>query len=386
MPVQMTLEFELLNILTHFLLCISLYNGILLVVKRKSSVRPRVLLALPFFAMAVTMLLRVHFFYFAPGTDYKVLYMSKLNVILFLEILFYLYPIEVIKPRWLNWKKTLLLFSPWILINIILLLFHIEFRPVWTFGEMCQHIGEFNILFRLFVLFLYIIPYPLMLFWIPYNWRKSGATRNWIVKYAFAIQGIGILFSIFSLTGSSFFNLLYVAYNLMFCIYVTYMEFNTRLFVPASIQNGEEGVTIDNAPEALINNGPEVSIIKKEEPETTNKILWKKLYRQIEEEELWRNPDISLEYLAKNIGTNRTTLANIIHENGFDSYKTLINRKRIKEVVRILTEEKTANIQEAFFWSGFRSRITATRYFREYMNCTPTEFIEKLESACTNKE
>ena len=72
-------------------------------------------------------------------------------------------------------------------------------------------------------------------------------------------------------------------------------------------------MTIDNAPEALINNGPEVSIIKKEEPETTNKILWKKLYRQIEEEELWRNPDISLEYLAKNIGTNRTTLANIIH-------------------------------------------------------------------------
>lgn len=84
-----------------------------------------------------------------------------------------LYPIEVIRPGWLNARRLFMLLLPAILIGVIFYLSGIKLRQLHTFGDMLAHIGEPNVYWRLILLFGIILPSALLLHVIPYNWMKS---------------------------------------------------------------------------------------------------------------------------------------------------------------------------------------------------------------------
>lgn len=87
-------------------------------------------------------------------------------------------------------------------------------------------------------------------------------------------------------------------------------------------------------------------------------------------EELWRNPDLTLEVLAAQLGSNRTSLAQVIRQHGYSGYKEFINRRRIEEFLRIARDEKRLNVQDAFFRVGFRSK-TACVISAATTRCSP---------------
>ena len=290
----------------------------------------------------------------------------------------YLYPIAVINSQWLTWKRGALLIVPWLLLTFLLSALPLEFRPLHSFGEMTDHIGEFNVWCRL--LLTCVIPvYAFFLFYVPYNRMKSGITHRWVYYYTLWGVTISFCYMLFILTGSLTAICIHHTVCLLFCIVMTYQELFIRIAVP--VEKAEEPLPLlsPSLPEENIIVETTMTEEEKEEPEkTTWHPLWDELNILMKQEELWRNPDLSLEDLAARLGTNRTTLAQVIYRKSDKGYKEFIDRFRMEEFMKVINTKPRLNIQEEFFKVGFRSKVTALRHFKEYTGFTPTDYLHQI--------
>jgi len=90
----------------------------------------------------------------------------------------------------------------------------------------------------------------------------------------------------------------------------------------------------------------------------------------------WRDPNLSLTRLASDLYTNRTTLAQAMHDSGYENYINYINKLRIDDFLRHIESGQSSNYQEAFFFVGFRSRSTALRNFKKYTGTIPSDYFK----------
>lgn len=368
----------ILLVILHFLVCTLLISGVLLCLQRAENKRPRVYLAIFSFVTASELAYRLYVTY-QTGVVTTVNQVLPIYVLIsgILEILLmYLYPLEVVRPNWLTFKKWFLLFLPWLFIGCVCMLIYPDIRNLSSFSDMIQHIGEFNVWFRLLILFLCFIPYTILLLRIPYKWQQNSVNSKWIYKYIFGIQLIGLLFSTVVLTGSVTVSCIHLLYGILFFLYVTYQELYLRL-LPASADK-----TV--ATSVLKETNSTANSTEKDKTAPHNP-LWEKLTLQMNEKELWRNPDLTLDDLAKSLHTNRTTLSALIQHQGYSGYSEFINRRRIKAFTEAISNNKSVNTQELFYEAGFRSKSTALRNFRLYMGCAPGEYIQRITEQKKNQ-
>lgn len=363
----------------------TLLCALLLYLRRGCGDRSRVLLMLVCAVTGLMFLLRI------MGENYEllqraVLPASNLKGGLLLILFYLLYPIEVIRPGWLDFKRALVLFSPWILLEVLFACVP-DFRPLTSFPELIQHAGEFNVWMRLLVLAL--IPFiNFILFYIPHSWARSSADNRWIRWYTCGSCGIAVLYTLFMLTGSAAVSAVHVAYCLLFGLVVTYQELFLRMRVPveAAEEETEEELpqaapaaqettapALDTSPTSGCNPASAAPLCL-----TQPNPLWNALMRLMDEEELWRNPDLKLETLAVRLDSNRTTLAQMIRQHGYEDYRHFINRHRIGEFLKIAENDPRISIQDTFFRVGFRSKNTALRYFHKETGTTPSDYLLRL--------
>ena len=89
---------------------------------------------------------------------------------------FFFYPLEVIHPAISRTKVYTLLFTPLLLLVLIGMCSGIEYTTIYNYNDLWQHIGEFNVWFRLSTLTAMLF-YSFSLFLVPYNWRDSSADK-----------------------------------------------------------------------------------------------------------------------------------------------------------------------------------------------------------------
>lgn len=362
----------ILFVILHFLICALLISGVLLCLRQKENKRPRIYLAVFAFVTAFELAYRLYTAY-QTGTLVTVNQVLPIYVLIsgILELLLlYLYPLEVIRPNWLTSKRLFLLFLPWLFIGGAGILVFPSIRNLSSFSEMIQYIEEFNVWFRLLLLlFLCFIPYTILLLRIPYKWQQNSVDNKWIYKYTIGIQVLGFLFSTVALTGSVPVSCIHLLYGMLFFLYVVYQELYLRLLPPLVNKSVVSPIVVDTA-------APPSDSTEKDETAPCNP-LWEKLKLQMDEQELWRNPDLTLEDLAKGLHTNRTTLSVIIQQQGNLGYSEFINRYRIEAFADAISSSKSVNTQQLFYEVGFRSKSTALRNFRLFMGCTPSEYIQQ---------
>lgn len=356
-----------------FLLC-----WLLLWLRRRPGNLPRYCLAATYFIGWLHFAERLIAFYHTSVPMPEVLSLSYIYGGVLGIASVYLYPIAVINSKWLTWKRGVLLIAPWLLLTFLLSALPLEFRPLYSFGELTEHIREFNVWFRL--LLACVIPvYAFFLFYVPYNWMKSGIPHRWV--YYFTLWGVTISFfyMIFILTGSLTAICIHHTVCLLFCLVMTYQELFIRIAVPA--EKAKEPLHVPSA-SLPAEDMPVATAVREEvneEPEKTAcHPLWNELNILMKHEELWRNPDISLEDLAARLGTNRTTLTQVIRRESNEGYKEFINRFRMEEFMKIINTKPRLNIQEEFFKVGFRSKVTALRHFKKYTGVTPINYLRQI--------
>jgi AraC-like DNA-binding protein len=119
--------------------------------------------------------------------------------------------------------------------------------------------------------------------------------------------------------------------------------------------------------------------------------LYFELRELLETKKLYLNPNLILEDLIKELGTNKKYLYYAIKSNYEDNFKSLLSEFRINHVKSLIVEsiktKKKIHMEEIQESSGFQSTASFFRVFKSKTGLTPSEYAEqvKLSNLNTNK-
>ena len=134
---------------------------------------------------------------------------------------------------------------------------------------------------------------------------------------------------------------------------------------------------------------PELFFLDKEEIYQTSRsqdssgivegIMKKRIEKVISENELYRNPELTLPILASEIGMTRADLSRTINTEFNMNFYDFINRFRINAIKeKIMSDPWKLNILDIAFTSGFKSKTTFNVCFKRYEKITPTQFKNRI--------
>lgn len=355
---------------------VCLLASILLFVRRKEAKRSRVILAVIVSFSVFNYITR--FIALCNGETPELVVSAKLLLQANFMVLGYiLYPIEVIAPGWLSFQRILKLYSYWLLAVVVYLIslqLGVEYTPYGSLLGMLAHSGSFEVWFRLLLSVLIFAP-ALIVFFIHQTRLYRNSDHIWVRKYVITLSVNMLAYMLVLMFNHPEFNILYYYVSVGCSLYIVYMELFDRLIVktlPAAVAEEKEETTDETDDSFLC---PE-----KCGNEKKDSVLIQRLDNYMKIHKAWRNPDLSLNTLASELFTNRTSLAQAMRESDYENYSNYINRLRIEDFLQQIESGQMLNFQETFFFVGFRSRSTALRNFRQFTGSTPSEYFQKKDA------
>ena len=99
----------------------------------------------------------------------------------------------------------------------------------------------------------------------------------------------------------------------------------------------------------------------------------------IQNKKPYLEPELTLEQLASQLSLKPRVLSQVINEILGQNFYDFINRHRIEEASRLLTnpKDKKITILEVLYEVGFNSKSSFNTLFKKYTGLTPTEFRKK---------
>lgn len=273
-----------------------------------------------------------------------------------IQLIFFLYPLEVIRPTIRRYKVYALLFVPLILLVGVGMCAGIEYTPLYTYADLWQHIGEFNVWFRLFALIVMLL-YSFSLFLVPYDWRKSSADKKFIMFYSCGFCLIGLLHFSIQMSHSYLLVLAHQIVWITFFLSVAWYELRERLLVPRAALELKDACDCDYESDGL----------------------WRDINILLDKNERWRDPNLSLCSLSELLESNRTYVGEAFKRNTGMTFVEYLTKRRIDYVIARMKTDPGADIHELFNHVGYRQRSTAWRNFLKIAGMTPTEFIDNLK-------
>jgi AraC-like DNA-binding protein len=113
-----------------------------------------------------------------------------------------------------------------------------------------------------------------------------------------------------------------------------------------------------------------------------SKSLFARLQQHMQITKPYLEPELTLEQLAAQLALRPKILSQVINENTGQNFFDYINRYRIGEAKRILTDpaDKKITVQEVLYTVGFNSKSSFNTLFKKYTGMTPSEFKRKTGS------
>lgn len=219
---------QLFLITSYTATLISILVFILLFVKRKAGGRARAILCILMFGSIVLFFRQFLNIYFRGHIDF-VLSIPVILFSVFIHFCRILYPIEVIRPDWLNLRRTFLLFIP---VFLFLILFMLLLRSGLNVDlsrsifEQMDEQGDLGILFMGIIYLLYLSP----ILYVLYFYLKSehaGVNNKWLMKLFSSLLACIVSYMILLASRYSFFFIHYIV-MISLTSYVAYLELYVR--------------------------------------------------------------------------------------------------------------------------------------------------------------
>ena len=348
---------------------VCLLASLLIFARRKSGERSRVILACIVFFSVTNYIPRFIALIHDREPD-LVISVPLLILAIFMVTSYIMYPIEVISPGYLNFWRIIKLYTPCLLlagIYGICQLVGVTFPPYHSLLHMLPEISQFHVWFRFLLAFLIFTP-VLLIFTIPYTRRYNNTNREWMLKYILSFSINTVAYIIVLISDSLIVKTSYYYVSVGCSLYIAYMELFERLIERRPAAVSELKITHNSEPDY-----PKQQSVKQNP-------LCERITLYMNSTYEYRNPDISLNMLASSLFTNRTTLANALHELGYSSFSAYINTLRIEDFIQRIRDKESLNYQDAFYDVGFRSRSTALRNFKQYTGKIPSEYFGDLNN------
>lgn len=348
--------------------------GLLLFLQRKRGERSRMILAGMSFLSMINYIGLIVYYYIDPtycsGT---ILDIPFLLIGIFVMTIYLMYPIEVISPGWLTWKRLIKMYIPvlglWLLYRVTLWL-GVEYTSYKTIGEMATDIWSFQVIFRILLVLLIFLS-TLLLYYIPYTRRYNNTSPKWMRGYIVVVIINMLSYIMVNIIDTFFFCSIYVAISVMCSLYFTYQELFVRLI-------RQSAPLPQNKPQPIveIEHEDELKINTQQATKTKETELFERLELYMNNTHAWQDPDLSVEKLTSVLYTNRTMLLKAIQEHCYRGYPNYVNGKRVADFINIINKQEVFNYQQTFFDVGFRSKTSALRNFKEITGMTPSEYFQ----------
>jgi len=343
---------------------------------KRQSDRSRLFIAFFFLTSSIASLGEIVIALCAPEYAGGFLLMDPM-IILFGFLIFFLlwlYPIEMLRPGWIDWRRGLLLLSPWLVfMAALLMLHHLDIRPLYTINDIVTYIREPNVWLRIVLTFIFI-PYGIWLLLMQHNWRNSNAPLEWV--RAVVVITLCMTITYFASRGLRLFwaNIAHEALYIGLTLLILYIELVVRLNVLRPTPTEES----DYLPPVVTLELPEETQ-PSEEPEQKSDVITEvsqRIQMALDNPDIWQNPDLTQDDLIRMVRTNRRYLQLGIKQLGYDSYPDMINRRRVAYIQEQLHSNPAQNLQNLFYDAGYRSRTSAWRNFTAIAGCSPMEYCE----------
>jgi AraC-like DNA-binding protein len=106
--------------------------------------------------------------------------------------------------------------------------------------------------------------------------------------------------------------------------------------------------------------------------------LTERLQKIILAEELYKNPDLKLNDLARKINVSSHQLSQLLNDNLSKSFATYINEYRINQACELIANDSLIKLEAIGYEVGFNSKSTFYTAFKKLKNTTPTLYKESL--------
>ncbi|MBX2817177.1 MAG: helix-turn-helix domain-containing protein [Saprospiraceae bacterium] len=99
-----------------------------------------------------------------------------------------------------------------------------------------------------------------------------------------------------------------------------------------------------------------------------------RLQRIMEEEKLFRDPNLKIGQLAKRLKISSHLLSQFINENFGKNFSALVNEHRIKDACAMIKTDSNLTLEAIGYECGFNSRSTFYAAFRKAIGTTPAKY------------
>lgn len=314
-----------------------------------------------------------------------------------------LYPLEVVRPGWLNLKRCLLVMSPYLLIvalyyAILGLLGETPVR-LENLDALLANIGQFNVWYRLVItlsVFAYIAYLILIIYryevsyqqWCDANYASTeGMEISWLRFYGLGAMFIMFAFCWILLDGNTY---CYVAHNIvvqLFFCFIFYKGFFHENPYPenffrhtmneevarknAEVEELPLPLTVDNAEPQDKELNETAFLVKLPEYKA-------KVQQWMEETKPYLRKDFKLMDVAGVLPLNRTYLSQIFNEGWGESFSEVVRSYRIHYAEELLRNHPEFTLNQVALKSGFTSPSALHRAFAQFHNgITPGQFRGK---------
>lgn len=106
--------------------------------------------------------------------------------------------------------------------------------------------------------------------------------------------------------------------------------------------------------------------------------LYARALEKMEVQQLYLDPSLDLGKLVKTLGTNRTLLSSTLKSMNGVNFSKWISTYRVNHLIGLLQANPDKDPDDLYRLSGFASRTSFYRQFREVTGKTPKEYLLTL--------
>jgi AraC-like DNA-binding protein len=188
---------------------------------------------------------------------------------------------------------------------------------------------------------------------------------------------------------------------ILVCVFILRYKFRTRTAVanvvvqnemlsedvlPENIVIIEEQLFVEPSPidiDALLQSNEERKERRVQLSADKHKEIIKQMDSCLLKTKLYREPEISLDMLAKSVGLNKHHISEALNVHANKSFYQYINEYRIEEVtnkIKQLTEKDVSvNVLSLAYGCGFKAKSSFNQHFKKITGITPSEYTKAIK-------
>ena len=142
--------------------------------------------------------------------------------------------------------------------------------------------------------------------------------------------------------------------------------FQQYTFAERGTTNEEVDTTISPTPQPQ--KGSSVSL-----PEDADKML-RSLKKLMEDDQLFLNPNLTIEDIASELGTNRVYISRVVNQLMHETFRDYVNRLRIRYAKQYMRQNPAHNQEAVATSCGYQDAASFNRKFHQLTGMTPREW------------